>query len=57
MQAISHDYVLMGSHITTDEEYTGAQLPRALDCCGLRLADVFRRDSAKAEVRRDMMAA
>jgi GNAT superfamily N-acetyltransferase len=25
MQAISHDYVLMGRHITTDEEYAGAQ--------------------------------
>jgi GNAT superfamily N-acetyltransferase len=24
MQAISHDYVLMGRHITTDEEYAGA---------------------------------
>ena len=25
MQAISHDYVLMGRHLITDEEYTGAQ--------------------------------
>jgi GNAT superfamily N-acetyltransferase len=25
MQAISHDYVLMGRHLVTDEEYTGAQ--------------------------------
>ena len=24
MQAISHDYVLMGRHIVTDEEYTSA---------------------------------
>ena len=25
MQAISHDYVLMGRHLVTDEDYTGAQ--------------------------------
>lgn len=25
MQALPHDYVLMGRHIVTDEEYTGAQ--------------------------------
>ena len=24
MQALSHDYVLMGRHIVTDEEYTSA---------------------------------